>query len=395
MKGFFSLSKTANKKPCSGVARCGECGLAKNCNNPRMKPVGEGRKKILIVSEFPEKAEEMVGLIGKYGKLLKENLSRLNINLNKDCWRTFAIVCRPKDGKVPDDVKINACRPNLIKTIKELKPKVIILLGSPAAKSLLSFAWKEDIGSITRWAGYCIPYQKLNTWIVPTYHPSFLIRMESKVLNRLFLNHLRLAIKKRKNRPWEIAPQYKKEIEIITNPRKAALYIKEQIKKTRCIAFDYESTCLKPEYEGAEIVSNSVCFDGKKTIAYPFSGEAVDWTIKLLKKPIPKIASNLKFEERWTRFMLGFRVRKWYWDTMQAAHIIDNRKGITSVKFQSFVLLGAESYDEHITPYLKSGKEKINRIKEIDLEDLLLYNGMDSLVEYKVAMEQIKILNRR
>ncbi|NIS13859.1 MAG: hypothetical protein GWN12_18870 [Thermoplasmata archaeon] len=71
---------------------------------------------------------------------------------------------------------------------------------------------------------------------------------------------------------------------------------------------------------------------------------------------------------------------------MQAAHILDNRRGITSIKFQAFVLLGIGEYNARVEQYLESETaNSLNRIAEIDTRDLLLYNGLDSLLEYKVA----------
>ena len=76
---------------------------------------------------------------------------------------------------------------------------------------------------------------------------------------------------------------------------------------------------------------------------------------------------------------------------MLAAHVLDNRKGITGLKFQAFVQLGQESYNDHVGGLLKGDKKShINRIHEIDVHDLLLYNGMDSLLTYKLAIIQMK-----
>jgi len=44
---------------------------------------------------------------------------------------------------------------------------------------------------------------------------------------------------------------------------------------------------------------------------------------------------------------------------------------------------------------LKSkGKSRFNKIRDLDLKDLLLYGGLDSLATYKVAMKQMKLLNK-
>jgi hypothetical protein len=53
------------------------------------------------------------------------------------------------------------------------------------------------------------------------------------------------------------------------------------------------------------------------------------------------------------------------------------------------------SYNDHIEPYFHSkGTNEPNRIKEIDIQSLLLYNGLDALLEYllsKIQMEEIGI----
>lgn len=394
MKSFFSAAEVKSTKPSSGISKCGSCGLFRTCNSPKMKYVGKGEKKILIVTENPTQEEDRNGngtYLGASGAFLKECLRENGIDLFEDCWRINAIQCYPGE-EVPTDNQILACSPNLIKTVLELQPVSIILLGTVAVKALLSWAWKDSIGSGETWMGMNIPCQKLNSWINPTYSPNFLLKKDDPLYDRMFLKHLKKSLLKTKA-PWKKDPEHIKKVEIIINPKEVISIIEEQMGISKTIAFDYETNALKPEIEGAKIVSCSICFDGKKTIAFPFSPSVIPSFVELLKSPIQKIASNLKFEERWSRYHLKTRVRNWYWDTMIAAHVIDNRPEITSIKFQSFVLLGTPSYNDNVKEYLKSKeKSKLNRIHEIPVNELLLYNGLDSLLEYKVAMRQIKIL---
>ena len=78
----------------------------------------------------------------------------------------------------------------------------------------------------------------------------------------------------------------------------------------------------------------------------------------------------------------------------QRAHTLDNRRAISGLKFQSFVRLGLESYNDHIEPYLKSkGNKRANQIlKQISLHDLLFYCATDSLLEWLIAQIQMKEL---
>jgi hypothetical protein len=79
---------------------------------------------------------------------------------------------------------------------------------------------------------------------------------------------------------------------------------------------------------------------------------------------------------------------------MLAAHIIDNRFGVTGLKFQSYVRFGVLGYDDDVAPYLKAkDSNSVNRIMELaetkeGMRKLLLYNGIDSLMEYRLAVLQ-------
>jgi len=398
-KGFFSTSKIQRRRKTGYLSHCGSCGLYKHCESPKMPATGKGRKNILVVAEAPGENEDRKNtqLIGRAGKLLRRFLKPMNIDLDIDCTKTNAVICRRRDNKKPEDYMVEACRPNLMKTIKECDPNVIFLLGEVACKSLLSEIWKDSVGKISRWGGYCIPCRELNAWIVPTFHPSYILRMgDNKMLNRIFKKHLRLGVSKAESKPWKEVPDYKKQIEIITRPSQAVMILREMIEKGGAVAPDYETNCLKPDGEGTEIISCAVCWRGRRTISYPWQGEAIDATGELMQSSMPKIAANLKFEDRWTRVKFGHRVRNWYWDTMVAAHVLDNTPETTNLSFQAFVYLGQENYDSHIKPFLKSKKgSRFNRIKELDLNDLLLYNGLDSRSEYWVAQAQMRIMAKR
>lgn len=298
--------------------------------------------------------------------------------------------CHPPENSTPTNFQIDACRPNLLKTIKRLKPHTIILLGKVAVDSLIPVVWKDKSGdSLSKWAGWNIPCRKLNAWICPTYHPSYLLRSNNDVLRLLTKQHLQRAFK-HTSRPYETVPEYKNQIEIVYRPSEAAKIIREMIRKKKPTAYDIETNTLKPENEGAEIVCASLCQNGDRTIAYPWSGEAVEATLELLKNSdVPKIAGNMKFEDRWARHHYRTPVKNWMWDTVLCAHVLNNTRGVTSVKFQAFVRLGIESYDDHIKPFLSETKGgRLNRIKDLDIRDLMYYCAMDSAVEFDIYLDQ-------
>jgi uracil-DNA glycosylase family 4 len=359
-----------------------------------MPYTGEGRRKILIIGEAPGETEdaENTQLVGRAGQHLRGYLTARGVDLDWDCWKTNALICRPPDNREPTDEEIGHCLPNLTRCIRETQPEVIIPMGGAAVTALLGHIWREEVGPVGRWVGWRIPAQAYNAWVCPTWHPSYLLRAKDPLADLWFGRHLDAALAC-PGRPWPGGPpDYRKQIQIIPDPAMAAEIIHGMCERGGRFAFDYETNMLKPDGPDARIVSCSICWEGRRTIAYPWHGPAIAATQKFLRTPHKKIASNLKFEERWTRRVFGHGVRGWWWDTMLAAHTYDPRKGITSIKFQSLIYFGVPVWNAHIEPFLKTkGTREANQVlREIDLNDLLLYNGLDSLLEYMVAMRQME-----
>src|SRR5260370_12137758 len=147
---------------------------------------------------------------------------------------------------------------------------------------------------------------------------------------------------------------------------------------------------LKTDSNRARIVSCAVS-DGETTISYPWHGKAITATKELLLSPVPKIMHNGKFELRWTMKEFGHGINNMRWDSMIAAHTLDNRMGINGLDFQAFVLLGQPEWDSHISPFFKSSSPNVeNKIKHVPLPSLLPYGGMDALLEWKIAHIQAK-----
>lgn len=258
---------------------------------------------------------------------------------------------------------------------------------------------------MSRWAGWRIPHQKLNAWLCPTFHPSYIERLKTvekargPLAERIWEDHIEKAITKT-NRPWENIPRYVESIFPIKSADDAAKSIEGFIKRGKPIAFDYETDRLKPDHRDARIVCCSVS-DGRTTIAYPWYGKAIESTKSLLTSNLPKLGSNIKFESGWTSKLLGIVVRGWVADTMNTAHVLDNRQDICSIKFQAFIHLGQEPWNDHIAQFLESeddGGNTPNNINKVGLDDLLIYCGMDSLMEHLVCQKQhkaIKVLSQK
>lgn len=405
--GFFDSSSwgASSTRPPT-LPKCGQCGLYAKCHSPKMQVDGKGKRKVLVVGEAPGETEDKQGrpFIGESGQLLRELFDQAGADLD-DCWITNAVVCRPPNNKI-DDVYIESCRPHLYATIQKLKPKVIILTGMSPVQSVLPWDWNETLGAIGRWVGWAVPSPTFSAWICPTYHPSFIVRSNrDAALMLVTKNHIKKALALEGEEPpiWSEADLLK-EVQIVTDIDDVAERLHVLAKKEGRLAIDYEATGLKPELPEHRIVSMSYCFEGQETVSFPVIAELHGPIRRILRNPrLLKIAANIRYEERWSRRKLGTGVAGWWWDTVLGAHVIDNRSGddgkminfggICSIKFQGFIRHGIGGGRSTIKDQLemsdrKRGANGFNRILDVNLRDLLGYGGLDSLVEYRVALEQ-------
>ncbi len=419
MAGFFSSSSLTSKRvSLPTIAQCGRCGLYKSCLSPKMKPSGKGKYKILIVGEAAGENDDRGGrhFTGKTGRCLRGLLNELNYDL-EDFYLTNSIICRPTGDKL-EEKHLSACRPNLYNTIRELQPKVIILLGDSAIRSLIQPEWR-DIDKVEKWVGWKIPNSLHNAWVCPTYDPAFILqKKEDPALVRLVKQHLTAAIAL-EHVPihTESLQSLKNQIEVIESPKQAKLRILDLAGKEGELVVDFETSGLKPEKPEHVIFSVSFCLDGKDIFSAKIDESCHDALRAVLtNRKLKKIAQNLKFEHRWGLVKLKCKTENWVWDTMLTAHVLDNRRNITGLKFQTYVNmgigdhslrakgihLGEEDYHSHVAPFLQSspedqkkyGANAVNQIHKAPLRELLFYGGMDAVLEWLLycrQKEQLKL----
>jgi len=408
MPGFFTSSDLQRKfkvevDPENLQSDCDKCGLDKNCLHPKIGVSGEGKKKILIIGEFPSLKDDRYGVhyVGEAGDLLKKKLKENGILLNSDCWKTAVIRCIPENNK-PSQAQIKHCYPEIEKIIKQLKPKLILLFGSLAVTSLFG----EDYSNrkIERWRRYCIPDERFNCNIIPLYNPTDLIKNEKdKNLQKLFDRDLKYAVRCLNRKVIE-RKEYESYVTTLTDFKRVKTLLKRIIKRKITIAYDYETTGLKPFKKGHKVVTIGIAVSATKAFAFPYQWKQFWlkkefkvirnlWQQILADDKIDKIAHNSKFEEVWSTVIFNRRPNC-HFDTMMCEHILDNRSASTGLKFQSFVHYGIRPYDKTIAPFLKAKDGEFNTIEKAPLKDILIYNGLDVIFTYMRYNDQIKIITK-
>lgn len=407
MSGFFSKTETESKsRPDGRKYSCSSCGLYKNALSPRMDAIGDFAKRILIISSNPTDKDDRKETLwtGNKGRLLKNTLAKFNIDLFEDCMCINAVNCTPyKDDdqvelREPSKFEMDCCHKIKISSLlNEYKPRVILLLGNNALYSIIGKRWKKDLGSIAKWRGFTIPDQELGCWICPTFDVDFL-EYNNQDVQLIWERDIEQAVSLAVNK-IKIPKPHIPNIHVIED-----LSIFDSIPRPCKIAFDYETTGIKPHSEDQKIICASVAnsIDNVFVFMIPKKREKLVPFLKLLQDPlIQKIAQNAKYEDTWTYEKLETEVVNWEHDTMLASHMIDNRPGITGLKFQVYVNFGVIDYDSEIAPYLEAkdadNANSINRIEELIAtkegeQKLLTYCAMDSIWEMRLYEKQIKLM---
>lgn len=380
--------------------QCSRCGLYSTVKTPNMKVHGKGKKGVLVLGEAPGPQEDLVGeqFVGDVGRFLSGTLAKYGFDLNRDAYKYNTLSCFPgrsPTGQIetPTKEQIEYCRMNVLSAIKSLTPTYIWVLGKSALTALLGGYFKNL--SPTLWRGFVCADQRFNAYVLPMYHPSYVKRLDKHPhLRSIFERDIENAVKL-----TEIGKRPKKwseKIITLTQYEDVVGLLRKILREKDYVAFDYETTGIKPHRPGHKIVTMSFCFDDETAYAFPFQYQKhwvkkelqsiKEFVIKILTDPeIPKIAQNRKFEQIWSYFILGIDVKGMDFDTMLAARVLDSRVGTAGLDFRTYVHMGILPYDQEIAVFKKAHNGEFNRMNEAPLLPMLKYNARDSLYTFRLA----------
>jgi uracil-DNA glycosylase family 4 len=135
--------------------------------------VGNPEAKLVFVGEGPGADEDRQGIpfVGRAGQLLTKMIEAMGFSRD-DVYICNVLKCRPPNNRDPEPDEVEACERFLKAQLRIVKPDVIVALGKHAAQTLL-----RSKTPITRLRGTWQQYEGVK--LMPTYHPSYLLREES------------------------------------------------------------------------------------------------------------------------------------------------------------------------------------------------------------------------
>jgi DNA polymerase len=154
----------------SEIGDCTRCKLHRLGRRQVVFGVGNPAADLMFVGEAPGADEDVQGIpfVGRAGQLLTKIIEAIGLTRD-EVYIANVIKCRPPENRNPEPDEVETCEPFLFQQIDRIKPKVIVALGTFAAKALLK---TQD--PISRLRGRSFDYR--GATLIPTFHPAFLLR---------------------------------------------------------------------------------------------------------------------------------------------------------------------------------------------------------------------------
>jgi DNA polymerase len=127
----------------------------------------------MVIGEAPGAEEDRRGepFVGRAGQLLDAMLRSIGLSRDTNVYIANILKSRPPGNRDPRPEEVGACLPFLVRQIELLRPLLLLAVGRVAAQNLLG----TDM-PLGRLRGRVHRFGELNTPLVVTYHPAYLLR---------------------------------------------------------------------------------------------------------------------------------------------------------------------------------------------------------------------------
>lgn len=130
---------------------------------------------LMVIGEAPGAEEDAQGkpFVGRSGKLLDKMLAFIGLN-REIVYVTNIVKVRPDENRKPTLEEILSWSALLMFEVETEKPKVIMTVGNSATQAILGT--EEGITKLRGKSFQVFQGAKYGCVLVPTYHPSYLLR---------------------------------------------------------------------------------------------------------------------------------------------------------------------------------------------------------------------------
>ena len=172
---------------------CTRCRLSRG-RNRIVFGSGNPEAKLVFVGEGPGADEDEQGIpfVGRAGQLLTQMIdntaAKEGIAIRREnVYICNVVKCRPPQNRAPEADEMEICGQFLYRQLMVIRPKAIVALGGTATKALLDV----KLG-ITKLRGNWHKWRDIP--VMPTYHPSYLLRPYNQNAKREAWEDLKLVL---------------------------------------------------------------------------------------------------------------------------------------------------------------------------------------------------------
>ena len=401
---------------------CNACPLNKEpVTTPRMLPTLAKDTQIYFMAEAPGFDEdENTGkpLTGPSGSLLRSCIPDGGLHT---CAFDNVVNCRPPKNRTPLWNEIECCHPRRVKFIEQARPKLIVGLGVVPLNTMLG---SSDMAGM-RGRLFAVKVGNHECWFMPTYHPSFILRVaydKHKPLNSKMGHCFRLDIRRAFDVVEGLKPvhvdteaEIRSGVECYDGSQEwhfgRVCTLLDNARKADIKAIDIETKGLRPFRSGAAIMCAALSF-GKTNFSFAISHPKAAWNLQqrgklesllkiILSSGARNIAQNVPFELEWFIWLFGKEVVDHAaWEcTMMQAHFLDERRGKQGhgeddrrAPYQNLNFLCKQHFGIKYKSLFKLNKKDMSKS---DLGETLIYNAVDAKYTLRLYHTQTRLLKEQ
>ena len=178
------------------VRACRKCEHLAAFRTQTVFGTGNPQAELMFVGEAPGADEDVQGepFVGRAGELLTKIINAMGLTRD-DVYIANVLKCRPDmpkgapGNRPPTPLEMQRCLPYLREQIAIIQPRILVALGKTAMAGLTST--DESMSAIRgRWFTF------ENIPLLPTYHPSYLLRNGSNTEKRKVWEDMLLVMEK-------------------------------------------------------------------------------------------------------------------------------------------------------------------------------------------------------
>lgn len=382
--------------------------------HPHIEPLGTARPLVYMLGSAPTASADRrdVPFAGEAYELLRMRLPRGVDKITR--WNNVVRTATP-DGRAPEEIEVECCRPSVTADIEQSKPRAIFGFGEAPLR------WATEFTGIRKWSGRKLPV-RIGThtcWYFAFEDPDMVLEKrrftprgkgygcEEEFALALELDRAFASIDTLPEPVIHTPDEVMADTEIVVGGSAGDVdRVKAFVEATyakKLVGFDYETNRLRPYNKGSKLLTAALSTnDG--TMAFALEHKQAGWSSRqrdqvyrvledfLYEAPVRKVVHQLAFEMEWSAVTFGrdvLRAQPWG-DSVSQAFLLDARMQMNKPDCHSLEFLCKQYFGFNLKALSNMDTAALD---DAPVEQVLRYNAPDAKYHrllYRVQDQRLK-----